>query len=550
MKTIRRFAITLGLLATSLLPAQAQNNSYVQGGILLASGSFTPLDMMRNSRNDYSFTTARAAAMGGAFTALGGDLASIGINPAGIGMSRHYAIGLSPSLTFTQSRNDLSDRTANATRFTFNNAGIIFPFSANRTRTVCFNMGLSYNKTNDFNFGGRVLLPQAQGGSLLNIFQLQLNGLYSGWEGISQDALRHNPFNNSDIYIDEWGAVLGYQSGLFTATGDGTYALAALPANASFTPSLTYQSIGSVGEYNIAGGFNFNDIVYFGFDFGFQDISQTMMLSYTEDYGNLPGGNDYLARMNYSQRIRSYGSSFNVKLGAIIRPIPSLRIGIAYHSPNFTSLYKDYVASMETLRQGSSNARVYNTLQTEYLYEYQTPSRLLLGAAYTLGNYFALSFDYECVWYNGMRYTSESYAAQEAFRSEIRSLYRPANNFRVGVEVKPIQKIALRAGYAYYDTPLNEKDENGDPIVFNDIFTTSSHHISAGIGFWLNNTTTLDLTYVYGRYRIAPFSIYYYDGAARLPEGMVNHVTYSPGDDVFGGHLDRHTITLSLNILF
>lgn len=548
MKTIRRFAITLSLLAASLGSALAQENNYTQGGILLGAGSFTPLDMMRNARNDYSFTTARAAAMGGAFTALGGDLASIGINPAGVGMSQRSVVSLSPAMTYSRGNFDLSDRTAQATRFTFNSGGLILPSARSRDGRVCFNVGLSYNKTDDCNYGGHIRLPQTQGGSLLNVFQLQLNGLYSGWKGISEGALKDDPFNNTDIFIDEWGAVLGYQSGLFKATGDGTYELNGLPSDTKYTPSLAYQSTGSVGEYNIAGGFNFSNIVYFGFDFGFQSISQNMWLSYTEDYAAT--GHNALSRMNYMQNIRSYGTSFNVKFGAIVRPIPSLRIGIAYHSPNFTSLYKDYVASMETFQVGNTYGSTRTSLTTEYLYEYQTPSRLLLGAAYTLGNYFAVSFDYERVWYNGMRYTSESYAVQEAFRSEIRNVYRPANNFRVGIEAKPIPSLALRAGYAYYDTPINERDENGDPIIFNDIFTTSSHHISAGIGFWLTPTTTLDLAYVYSLYRVAPFGIYYYNGEARLPEGMQNQVTYTPGNDVFGGRLNRHSVTLTLNVLF
>lgn len=548
MKTIRRFAITLSLLAASLGSAQAQENNYTQGGILLGAGSFTPLDLMRNARNDYSFTTARAAAMGGAFTALGGDLASIGINPAGVGMSQRSVVSLSPAMTYSRGNFDLSDRTAQATRFTFNSGGLILPSARSRDGRVCFNVGLSYNKTDDFNYGGHIRLPQTQGGSLLNVFQLQLNGLYSGWKGISEEALKDDPFNNTDIFIDEWGAVLGYQSGLFKATGDGTYELNGLPSDTKYTPSLAYQSTGSVGEYNIAGGFNFSNIVYFGFDFGFQSINQTMLLTYTEDYAttNLKAPD----RMNYTQKIRSYGTSFNVKFGAIVRPIPSLRIGIAYHSPNFTSLYKDYVAGMETFQVGNTYGTTRTSLTTEYLYEYQTPSRLLLGAAYTLGNYFAVSFDYERVWYNGMRYTSESYAVQEAFRSEIRNVYRPANNFRVGIEAKPIPSLALRAGYAYYDTPINERDENGDPIIFNDIFTTSSHHISAGIGFWLTPTTTLDLAYVYSLYRVAPFGIYYYNGEARLPEGMQNQVTYTPGNDIFGGRLNRHSVTLTLNVLF
>ena len=43
--------------------------------------------------------TARSVAMGNAFTALGGDLGSIGINPAGSAVAKYSQISITPSLT-------------------------------------------------------------------------------------------------------------------------------------------------------------------------------------------------------------------------------------------------------------------------------------------------------------------------------------------------------------------------------------------------------------------------------------------------------------------
>lgn len=49
----------------------AQN---VLGELIITPSSFSPVDVLQYSQYSYSFTTARAAGMGGAFTSLGGDL--------------------------------------------------------------------------------------------------------------------------------------------------------------------------------------------------------------------------------------------------------------------------------------------------------------------------------------------------------------------------------------------------------------------------------------------------------------------------------------------
>ena len=320
-------------LAALLTAVSAGAQNAQLDGLLVTASQFTPVDMMKYSQNNYSFTTGRVAAMGGAFTALGGDMASMGINPAGLGMYRNSVWGLSPAMTFTGNRNAYATaHDNNASRFSFNNIGTVLQLSQRSNGLVSFNLGLSYNKMEDFNYRGSVRLPAAAGGSLLNIFQLQLNGLYDffntgTWNGLSEKDLNSDPFNNGNIYIDEWGAVLGYQSGLFPGLGgDNMYGLNGLPENSNITPSLRYDSRGSVGEYNIAGGFNINNILYLGFDFGFRDIYQRLSLYYSEDYeGNYSGtAQQYLRQMNYNQYLLAQGSAFNFKIGAIVRPIPQL----------------------------------------------------------------------------------------------------------------------------------------------------------------------------------------------------------------------------------
>ena len=554
---IKTFCTIIMLLTAAKTVSYGQSAPQLNGNIISAS-QFTTTEMLQTSGNDYSLTTGRAAAMGGAFTALGGDMASIGINPAGLGMYSSSVWGFSPTMTFSGMRNGFAEmQDSRATRFGFNNIGTVLRIHEQSHGIISVNFGFSYNKTDDFNYSSRIKLPASSNGSILNILQLQLNGLYpfiSGgeWLGLSENALNNDPFNNTDIYIDEWGAVLGYQSGVLPAAGDYIYGLSGIPESGTVTSSLLYESRGSAGDYNIAGGFNIENIVYLGFNFGFRDIYRNAALYYTEDYSDGFEGTSqlYLRQLRYNQYITSRGSAFNFKIGAIVRPTPSLRIGIAYHSPSYTSLQHEYYAGMGTSHFGNPNSAYFNSLITDYEYAYNTPSRLLTGLAFTVGNFMAVSFDYERVWYNNMSYRSETYDIRENFRTVIRDRYRPADNFRIGLEIKPLPIFALRAGYAYYGSPIREKSDSGETLIFNRIFTTSSSHISAGIGIWLGAATTLDIAYVYSRSRVAPYDLYYYNGPARLPEGDFNNVTYSAYDYTPEGYLNRSAVTMTFNFMF
>ena len=60
-------------------------------------------DAVRYSQNDY-FGTARSMALGNAMTALGGDLGSIGINPAGSAVASYGQLTITPGLSISNVR--------------------------------------------------------------------------------------------------------------------------------------------------------------------------------------------------------------------------------------------------------------------------------------------------------------------------------------------------------------------------------------------------------------------------------------------------------------
>ena len=113
MRTFKIFALTAGAALVSA-SAMAQTPS--------------PEAMLKLSQYNYSFGTARSAALGGAFTSLGADLASMAINPAGLGMYQSSDVGFSPSVTSSTMKSNYGGFSASdsKTQFSVGNLAAAF----------------------------------------------------------------------------------------------------------------------------------------------------------------------------------------------------------------------------------------------------------------------------------------------------------------------------------------------------------------------------------------------------------------------------------------
>jgi hypothetical protein len=107
-------------------------------------------DILKVSYQDYD-GTARFAAMGGAFGVLGGDIASIGVNPAGLAVFRKTHISFTSSMNHIFNNSNVGGIQSNDSRL---RAGIS-SFGAvvnlkNLSRTK-WNFGVTYLKKANFN---------------------------------------------------------------------------------------------------------------------------------------------------------------------------------------------------------------------------------------------------------------------------------------------------------------------------------------------------------------------------------------------------------------
>jgi long-subunit fatty acid transport protein len=214
--------------------------------------------------------------------------------------------------------------------------------------------------------------------------------------------------------------------------------------------------------------------------------------------------------MNYQQTTHLSGSGVNLKIGMTVRPLPWLRIGIAYHTPTAYSLSLRYSADMwsETYSAGDNpdgydidkDGYMYDYVESpewedagEYSWNYRSPSRLMVGAAVTIAQRVILSADYERSWYQKMRLTSSPISNLD-YTSTIQEQFRGSNTLRVGAEFRALPFMDIRAGYIFSDGGL----QNGDQI-FTHPLISRENYITAGLGFKLGNMTYLDFAYQYNK---------------------------------------------------
>jgi hypothetical protein len=278
---------------------------------------------------DNIYGTSRTAAMGGAFTSLGADLSSMNINPAGLGMYQSSDWGVTQSLSVNASATDAIGLPAsgtfyeggNRTSYGLNNAAIAFNVFNHSSGLTSLTLGFGYNRAANFNSRSMVGTT-GETTSIAEMFARQLD--FMVYEGLNPDALDNSnyPFENLDIFLEDWGATLGYNNGL--ASYDGSWNT--IGSTDSYFNSVTK---GGIYEYTFSAGFNVSKFLYLGASLGWSDINYTEETSYEEEY---PASSTLLGSMRYDQRTRINGNGFSAKFGAIARPLPALR-SFLWNSP-------------------------------------------------------------------------------------------------------------------------------------------------------------------------------------------------------------------------
>lgn len=508
---MRRFFGIATLVAFLSVASSAVAQTTVLGGEVISPVNMSHMEAAKFAQTEQAFLSARVAAMGGAYTSLGADLSSMAINPAGLGMYRTSVLSVSMAYDHTRSTNGNVNYAAKKGDFAFNQVGTALNLYQGTGSLVSFTLGFAYNKLADLHYRNSASWANGE----VTIGEFFAEQMY----GINPADMGENkaPFTNPNIYPDEWGGVLAYRTYFIDPEMDadklftGNYLVNGVPEENKVDSSLAVESMGSVGEYDLSIGFNFGNLLYVGSTFGIQSIEQIVYYDFSEQYRGAEGAEE-LSSMTYQPTIANYGSGINFKIGAIVRPISALRIGVAYHSPTRVSLTKDYTTYMQTAFANGDRYKAESYINT-FTYDYSSPSKLLLGASLTLANRAILSVDYDKVWYSGM--DMHTNGLEGVFADDVKYDLGSSNNFRVGLEVLPVSNLYLRGGYAYYGSPLNSSatayHEDGNP--FYGTYKTHSDVFSLGAGWRFKSGSSLDIVWSQSRAHYTNSVMYYYSYA-------------------------------------
>ena len=390
--------------------------------ILLISGltavcgyAQTAYDALLFSENNYE-GSARTVAMGNAFTALGGDLGSIGLNPAGSAVAGYSQITLTPALTFSTSTthgvSPYSDgflpyferqMKSRITDLSAPNVGFTINYDTHRTsgiKNVTF--GFVMNKTAGWNE---------------DVYASGTNSTTSFMGSLAYDAtisgLTGNELGAANAYdIMPWKHVVGYQSGMistfggyddqFVGASEIIYDNGDVALGGPLSQSYGRRVDGGKYDYLINLGANISDFVYIGANLGISSIEYSYNEYFKEnaidpsdfEIALSNGQTIYFNEMRYKYSYAASGMGYYGKFGVIVTPGYGLRIGAAIQTPTINTINEGWQQSGETSYTDRSYDAEAQSPYGQGSYRMVSPLRANFGLAYALGQVGVISADY------------------------------------------------------------------------------------------------------------------------------------------------------------
>lgn len=437
--------------------------------------------------------SARFQAMGGAFTALGGELSATQINPAAGSVFLSGQLGLSwgssnidNNSTFYNGGNISSESYNN-----INQIGGVFIIENNDQASSVnkYAFSVNYNRTNNFydnlNFAGN------------NNTELEMylgnNLMYQGYSSLAASfALASNEITPDNLGVVEGLAFDTYISDINAP--ESRYYDSRYPEYSDNFPVYVISGIannnlqeydisrrGHSGQYTFAGSMEIDNKFHLGLSYNRTNINSTTEITLRESGFDQ---NSDLNEFTYQSYVNTLGYGNGFSIGGIYRASENLRMGAAFHSPTWYRLNDEYSYSLESSFNTPDDDGNYNYFAESnyYYYDYEltSPYKIDAGIAYIIGKQGLISADYEYIGYSSMK-LGPNYDFEYDNRN-IKNTLNSTHNIRLGAEWK-ISFVSLRGGYTYSQSPYKNTDWQSN---------TQSFSVGGGLNF---KTWNLDLAY-------------------------------------------------------
>lgn len=400
----------------------------------------------QGSNDAYQFSqayyqgTAKALGMGNALGAVGGDMTSVSINPAGLGIYRSDELAMSLGLNDNFHTSTYYSNTANANKFRVNipNLGYVSSKQKSNFRPVRFRQfGLTFNRINDYNLhtfakGFNPSSARANNSTFLN----QIEGLHP-----------------DDLPNDAW---MMWQTYLIDdhQDDDGYYYTTRVP-NKVWQQNEN-EFIGRSEEWGFSGSFNIMDKLYFGMSMNIAHIKRMGNSKYEEDRDQETAS--YFNYWSINKETHSNAIGVNAKIGLIYHANNWLRLGAAFHSPTIYG----FDESQQTISESkftNIGFNSYTSQESHYEYNFFSPLRWIGSAAFVIGQSGLISLDAEYVNFGAARFIASDYDYSDV-NADIKETYGRTFNFRLGSEWR-LSNSFVRCGAGYYGSPFGLGQNNG-----------------------------------------------------------------------------------------
>ena len=370
------------------------------------------VDALRYSRLGIS-GSARIQGIGGAQTALGADISSMTANPAGLGMFRRSEFSISPGLQFTNTQTQIGGLSSSDDRnaVAIPQAGIVLSNHKGDEEEGDWrgsSLGITFTRLNNFNQQLNYRNTTQPPNTIVDYFADQAYGR-------TEADLKAEIGNFSTLpglaygnyLIDFWNAEKGVPS----------EDIMPLYNLGDIDQQEEVQRTGSQNQFDIGFGTSYKDKLYLGASIGVVTSNFTQKSTFREsgyyvDSFNPDNPDEVLLDGNYNLELydefTSRGTGVNLRVGAIVRPVDALRLGVSIQTPTAYTFTDDYHTALSSTTVNPDTGMPVDdqssTVPVQYTYRLTTPFRANGGVAVFLSKYGFISADVEFVDYSKTKF--------------------------------------------------------------------------------------------------------------------------------------------------
>ncbi|WP_168199414.1 OmpP1/FadL family transporter [Pedobacter aquae] len=468
--------------------------TFIVGAVSSVSAQYTA-DALKFSGTENS-VTARFGGLGGPHTSLGGDLSSLYGNPAGLGMFSSSEFSFTPGYVNSSNKTTYLGQNSESSlgNLNINNLGVVFHSPTYRTGDlkkglVSINFGIGYQKNNFFrneiSFDG--VTNNANG--LGNYFA------YLGNTDINPDNNQPYPPNqifDNLVFAAHEGFLIDYNT-------DANESFYSSNTRANANQVVSYDRKGGQSNVDFSLGMNFSNKFYLGFGLGLASINYRSEELLNEQGLNFVDNVNYNA--NFTKSFDTRGSGVNFKIGAILKPVKEIRLGLSLETPTYYSIDDDYYEEL-SLRD-PDNRLITDNNSSPFSYRLNTPLKLNGGISFFIGNKGFISADINYQDFSTIKFRSDENALNINTNRQITSTYQESINVGLGAEFKVTNSVALRAGYRNLGSPYQDID-------------FKAHRYTGGIGYRFGSYT-LDFALQHQQNSALSTSFYTFDNPQVTP---------------------------------